>query len=165
MSKLAEYAETLYRVLRTKSRDSYDEIRDAMEAEWSRISTSLVNATIHWVRTHPDEAGYNIGYVKRGSAAYWDTGGRYFIINEEDTTFKLSDDQRDHLDQGFLSMIATIQTLLHNKAMMLDAEQVHETSRIQRECLADLQDDLNTATRKMVRMMRAVRNKRNGTDG
>ncbi|MET0724205.1 MAG: hypothetical protein ABWY64_25730 [Tardiphaga sp.] len=161
MSKLAEYAEVLYDVLPC---DTYEEILAKMQNTYPFFTSASVNNTLHWVRTNPDEAGYNIGYVKRGAPG-WFGENRFYVINKDDPTFKLSDAQRTHLDQGFLSMIATIQTLLHNKAMMLDAEQVHETSRIQRECLADLQDDLNTATRKMIRMMRAVRNKRNGTDG
>ena len=160
MSRLSDYADTLYDVLPC---DSYEEIRQGMSAIWPRITLSTVNNVLHWVRTHPDEAGFNVGYVKRGSPGYADVGGRYYVINKDDATFRFSDDQRQHFDLGILMTIKSADTLIKNQVEMLVAAQVHEAGRVAREAYEDLQYELAGFTRRMRRAHRLIQEKLNGT--
>src|SRR5580765_5073543 len=161
MSKLAEYAEVLYDVLPC---DTYQEILAGMLLTYPFFTLEMVNNTIHWVRTHPDEAGYNISYVKVGMPGVGE-GRRFFVINKDDTTFRMSDEQIAHFDNGILMTVLGTDTRLKNQIEMLIAGQAHEARRVAREAYEDLQEELNGFVRKMRRVQRIIERKRNGTDG
>jgi|KBSMisStaDraftv2_1062788.scaffolds.fasta_scaffold09519_3 hypothetical protein len=159
MSKMSEYAETLYDILPC---DSYEECRDGMSVVWPGITVEIVNNVVHWVRSNPDEAGYNISYIKRGTPGAGESN-RLYVINKDDPTFRFSEEQREHFDNGVLMTVKTMNTFAVNQVEMLIAGQVHEAGRVAREALEDLQYQFEGFVRSMRRARRIITEKMNGT--
>jgi hypothetical protein len=164
MSIMSDYADVLYDTLPC---DTYEQIRDEMRKTFTGFSLEMVNNTLHFIRTHqddgdPDNPGFNVIYVKRGPLGDGETG-RYYAINKNDPSFKLSDDQRDHFDSGIAMAVMSADTTLRNAIEMLIAGQVHEVKRIYREAYEDLQYELNSFVRKTKRAKEILERKRSGT--
>lgn len=156
MTKLEQYAETLYSVLPATTRQ---QIRRKMASDWPRISLGTVDNLLHWIRKNPELAGFNVGYVKRGKATDNDEN-RFFVINKDDPSFKFSDDQRNHTDNGYVSTISAMETLAANMGEMMETAQVHEVLKVHRDVLADMQELAVFCSRQMKRLHRIIEEKR-----
>jgi hypothetical protein len=162
MSIVADYADILHEVLPF---DTYEEGVELMREYFTNFTHTMLNNTMHWVRCNPEEAGYNIGYVKRGTPGVGETG-RFFAINKDDPSFKFSDDQRDHFDNGIATTVTSTDTTVGNLIGMLEAGQVHEVRRVYREAYEDLQYALQGMIRATKRAQRIINEKRaNGGGG
>jgi hypothetical protein len=161
MSILATYADVMYDLL--PARD-YQEILTGMQRTFTNFTKEMVNNTIAWVRRNPDEAGYNIGYIKAGTPG-WDEGLRLFAINKNDPSFKFDDDQREHFDNGLLMTVLGIDTRIRLQVEMLEAGQVHEVKRVYREAYEDYAYALQGMVRAIKRAQRIIREKQAANGG
>jgi hypothetical protein len=146
---MKECVEALYATLPATD---YDEIRRGMTRLAGRVITlGGVNNTLHYIRTHPDECGFNVSYVKRGVARDSDEN-RYFIVNKDDRSFSFSPEHREHFDNGCHSTILTVETLSTNLAEMLEAAKTHERLSVHRDYLGDMQEVIVFLARRMARL-------------
>jgi hypothetical protein len=164
MSINETYAEMLYEILPC---DTYDDICAGMKDYFSNFTHEMVNNLLHFIRTHQDDddpqnPGYNVIYVKRGTPGVGETG-RFYAVNKNDPSFKLSDEQRDHFDNSIAMAIMSSDTTVKNAVEMLAAGQVHEVKQVYREAYEDLAYALGSFTRSMTRAKRIIERKRNGT--
>lgn len=148
--KMYDYVDALHQSLPASS---YDEIRLGMTKELGRrIGFGTVNNCLHYVRTHVNEVGFTVPYVKRGCVADGDEG-RFFVMPlEKDGTFTIDDEHRRHFDNGCYVSVADIDTTSKNLVQMISTRIKYERSPVTKDALADMQENMEFVAKRAARL-------------